>query len=341
MTQKITPIYSAKDFKSDQEVRWCPGCGDYAILTSVQKALADLPYPREDYAIISGIGCSSRFPYYMNTYGFHSIHGRAAAIATGVKLANPKLKVLQISGDGDALAIGGNHFIHTVRRNVDISMLIFNNEVYGLTKGQFSPTSSKGTVTKTSPNGTLEEAFDIAELALGAKGQFFARSLDSNIKLTTSIVKTAIEYEGTSVIEILQNCVVFNNQTHSAFFDKEQKLNNYIILEDGQPMLYGRDKSRGLVLDNKGKLRIAILEEEGLTADDVLVHDAQDPDPYLHGQLAAMKYPEFPIALGVIRAAKAPTYNRELDKQLDSIQKSRSIQSTDDLLNSGETWKVE
>ncbi len=195
--------YTAKDFKSDQEVRWCPGCGDYGILNSVQKALSTLPYAKKDYAIISGIGCSSRFPYYMNAYGFHSIHGRAAAIASGVKTANPNLKVIQISGDGDALAIGGNHFIHAIRRNVDITTIVFNNEIYGLTKGQYSPTSRLGKQTKTSPEGTIEQPFRVAELALGARGHYFARSLDINIKLSSEIIADAIEHKGTSVIEIL------------------------------------------------------------------------------------------------------------------------------------------
>ncbi len=332
--------YSAKDFKSDQEVRWCPGCGDYGILNSVQKALATLPYPKENYAIISGIGCSSRFPYYMNTYGFHTIHGRAAAIASGTKTAKPQLKVLQISGDGDALAIGGNHFIHCVRRNVDLTMIVFNNEIYGLTKGQYSPTSKLGKQTKTSPEGTIEQPFRVAELTLGARGHFFARSLDTNIKLSSSIIAEAVEYKGTAVIEILQNCVIFNDKTHKAFYDKENKQNNFIILEHGKPMLFGKGNDRGLILNKKGQLEVAILGENGITEKDILVHDITEPNPVLHWQLANMVYPDFPVALGVIRKIEGKTYEQELARLLTEKKEHSKIKCMDDLLQSGDTWKV-
>lgn len=338
MTQNIK--LTAKDFKSDQEVRWCPGCGDYGILNSVQKALGNLSHPKENYAVISGIGCSSRFPYYMETYGFHTIHGRAAAIASGVKTANPQLKVLQISGDGDAMAIGGNHFIHAVRRNIDITILIFNNEIYGLTKGQYSPTSQLGKKTKTSPEGTIELPFKVAELAMGARANFFARSLDTNVKLTASIVEEAVEHKSASVVEILQNCVIFNDKTHAAFFDKENKLNNFIILEHGKPMLFGKNKEKGLSLNRKGQIEVVEIGKNGINESDILVHDATTPTPYLHMQLAHLEYPKFPIVLGIIRKVNANTYETELMKQIEERQQISNIKCVDDLLSSGDTWEV-
>lgn len=332
--------YTAKDFKSDQEIRWCPGCGDYGILNAVQKALSTLPYPKEDYAIISGIGCSSRFPYYMNTYGFHSIHGRAAAIASGVKTANPQLKVLQISGDGDALAIGGNHFIHAIRRNIDFTMIVFNNEIYGLTKGQYSPTSRLGKQTKTSPEGTIEQPFRVAELALGARARFFARTLDVNIKLSSAIIADAVEHKGTSVIEILQNCVIFNDKTHAAFYDKENKQNNFIVLEDGKPMLFGKNNDRGLKLNAEGILEVAFLGKDGVSEADILVHHVATPNPMLHWQLANMSYPDFPIALGIIRKVEDKSYEEELTRLIAEKKERSPIKCMEDLLHSGDTWEV-
>lgn len=338
MTKNHT--YTPKDFKSDQEIRWCPGCGDYGILNAVQKALSTLPYPRKNYAIISGIGCSSRFPYYMNTYGFHSIHGRAAAIASGTKAANPNLKVLQISGDGDALAIGGNHFIHAIRRNIDITMIVFNNEIYGLTKGQYSPTSQLGKRTKTSPEGTIEQPFRVAELALGARAHFFARSFDMNIKLSASIIAEAVEHKGTSVVEILQNCVIFNDKTHAAFYDKENKLNNFIILEDGKPMIFGKNNEKGLILDKNGLVQVGQIGKNGITEADILVHKVATPNPILHWQLANMRYPDFPVALGIIRNLDAKTYDEELTRLVSEKQANPTIKCVDDLLHSGDTWEV-
>src|SRR5512137_2089932 len=255
---------SPKDFKSDQEVRWCPGCGDHAVLSSVQKALSELGIPREKFAFISGIGCSSRFPYYMNTYGFHGIHGRASAIATGVKTANPELSVWQITGDGDALAIGGNHFIHAIRRNIDVNIILFNNEIYGLTKGQYSPTSNIGLVTKTSPFGTVEEPFSVGELVIGAKGKFFARTLDSNVSLSTQIYIEAAKHKGTSVVEVLQNCVIFNDGIHDGVAGREVRDDRTIILKHGEPMIFGKDNDKGLVLDGL-KLKVVKLGENGIS----------------------------------------------------------------------------
>mgnify|MGYP001075201291 FL=1 len=333
-------MYTAKDFKSDQEVRWCPGCGDHGIIMAVQKAMAELDYPKESWAIISGIGCSSRFPYYMNAYGFHTIHGRAAAIASGAKNANRKLNILQISGDGDALAIGGNHFIHVIRRNVDMTILLFNNEIYGLTKGQYSPTTKLGTKTKTSPYGTIEHPFNPGELAIGAQSKFVARSIDTNVALTAEVLETAVKHKGTSVVEVLQNCVIFADGAHSAITDKELKEDRQLILQHGKPMIFGKNKDKGLRFDKSGKLEVVEIGKNGVTVDDILVHDAHNPNPFLHWMLVNMKAPEFPVALGVIREVEAHTYDEALDEQIEQVKKISDIHCMDDLLNSGDTWEV-
>ena len=331
---------TARDFKSDQEVRWCPGCGDHAVLSAVQKALPELGIPKEKFAFISGIGCSSRFPYYMDTYGFHGIHGRASAIATGVKTANPDLSVWQITGDGDALAIGGNHFIHVVRRNVDINIILFNNEIYGLTKGQYSPTSIKGTKTKTSPFGTVEEPFSVGELVIGARGKFFARTVDSNIALSTRIYVEAGRHKGTSVIEVLQNCVIFNDGIHETIAGKDVRDDRTIVLKHGEPMIFGKGNDKGLILDGL-KLRVVKLGENGFTEKNLLVHDAEEPNPGIQYMLANMQYPEYPVALGVIRAVPGPTYEAEVRQQIDDVRKKAPVKCMDDLLNSGSVWTVE
>jgi 2-oxoglutarate/2-oxoacid ferredoxin oxidoreductase subunit beta len=331
---------TAKDFKSDQEVRWCPGCGDHAVLSSVQRALAELGISKEKFAFISGIGCSSRFPYYMDTYGFHSIHGRASAIASGVKTSNPNLSVWQITGDGDALAIGGNHFIHAVRRNVDINIILFNNEIYGLTKGQYSPTSTKGLVTKTSPFGTVEEPFSVGELVIGARGKFFARTIDTNVALSTQIYTEAANHKGTSVIEVLQNCVIFNDGIHDTIADKEVRDDRTIILKHGQPMIFGKENDKGLILDGL-KLRVVKLGENGITEKNLLVHDPYEANPGIQYMLANMGYPEYPVALGVIRCVAGPTYDRAVHDQIDEVKKTAKIKCMDDLLMGGSTWNVE
>jgi len=340
MAETIEKKYTPKDFKSDQEVRWCPGCGDHSVLNGVQKALAELDIPRENYAFISGIGCSSRFPYYMNTYGFHSIHGRAAAIASGVKTANPALSVWEMTGDGDALAIGGNHFIHAIRRNIDINIILFNNEIYGLTKGQYSPTSQKGIVTKTSPFGTVEEPFSVGELVIGAKGKFFARTIDTNLSLSTQIYIDAEKHRGTSVIEVLQNCVIFNDAIHDNVAAKEVRDERTLILKHGQKMLFGNDNRMGLILDGL-KLRVVKIGENGVSEKDILVHDATEPNPGIHYMLANMKYPEYPVALGIIRAVPGETYDKAIANQIAEIKKISRIKCVDDLLTSGSTWEVE
>ena len=332
--------YTIKDFKSGNEVRWCAGCGDFAILNAVQKTMAGMGIPKEKYAIISGIGCSSRFPYYMNTFGFHTIHGRAAAIASGVKAANPDLSVWVMTGDGDAMAIGGNHFIHLIRRNIDINLVLFNNRIYGLTKGQYSPTSDRGFKSKTSPFGTVEDPFIPGQLVMGASGSFFARSLDGNLKLSQSVFGEAAKHKGTSVVEVLQNCVIFNNGIHNEITDPAHRADRQLILEHGKPMLFGAEKEKGLILKNC-KLEVAVIGENGITESDILVHDVTEPDLTIHLALIKMSLPEMPVALGVIRNVTGSVYAEEMSEQIKAIQEKRTITCVDELLRSGNTWEVE
>ncbi|MCB0495002.1 MAG: 2-oxoacid:ferredoxin oxidoreductase subunit beta [Cyclobacteriaceae bacterium] len=328
--------YTPKDFSSDQEVKWCPGCGDYAILKAVQKAMPEIGKKKEDIVFVSGIGCSSRFPYYMNTFGFHSIHGRAPALATGVKLANPNLSVWQITGDGDALAIGGNHFIHLIRRNVDINVLLFNNRIYGLTKGQFSPTTNLGQKTKSSPQGTIDNPFNPGELVIGANGKFFARATDTNLKQMTDIFIEAEKHKGASIVEIMQNCVIFNHHIYSNYTDKEVKEDNILQVEHGKPMIFGKESNKGLVL-NGFKLQVVTLGENGITEKDILVHDAHEEDSTLHNMLAKLP---MPIVTGVIRSVKDDTFEQRMKMQVEEVAKKSPYKSVDDLLVSGETWEI-
>ena len=339
MTEVAAQPLTNKDFTSDQDVRWCPGCGDYAILRAMQKALPQLEEKKENYVFIAGIGCSSRFPYYMNTYGFHTIHGRAPAIATGVKLANPKLKVWQITGDGDALAIGGNHFIHAIRRNIDINIILFNNEIYGLTKGQFSPTSQKGIKTKSNPHGTLDKPFMPTKLALGAGATFIARIPDTNPKEMQEVFLAAENHRGTSLVEILQNCVIFNDKTFAEVTGKDVKLDMQLYLEHGKPMIFGADNNKGIIL-NGLKLEVVTLGENGISESDVLVHDAHEQDISLHMMIATMRAPNFPVAMGVIRAVTELTFDQGMNAQLEENIKSAKFKTADDLFTSGDTWVV-
>ena len=332
-------IYSARDFKSDQEVKWCPGCGDHAVLSSMQGALATIAteddVPRERFAVVSGIGCSSRFPYYVRTYGFHGIHGRAAAIATGVKVANPELNVWVATGDGDALAIGGNHFIHAVRRNVDLTMMLFNNEIYGLTKGQYSPTTKIGKVTKTSPLGTVEKPFKPGELCIGAGGTFFARSVDAEVKLTQELLVAGARHRGMAVVEALVNCVIFNDKTHAQYAgDKATRAENTIVLRHGERMVFGAERDKGLALEGE-QLKVVSADSS-----DVLVHDAHASNPMIHFLLAGMSWPDFPVALGIIRQVEAPTYDAEVARQVAGQRAAARITDVDALLNSGNVWTV-
>ena len=328
--------YTYKDFTSDQEVRWCPGCDDYVILRSMQKALPEMGLKKEDVVFISGIGCSSRFPYYMDTYGMHSIHGRAAAIASGVKLANPDLSVWVITGDGDSLAIGGNHFIHVLRRNINLNIILFNNEIYGLTKGQFSPTSLIGQKTKTSPYGNTQPPFSPGELALGAQARFFARLGGNNPKVMTKIFIEAEKFKGTSLIEVLQNCVIFNDGCFDHVTDKKIRDDKQIHLEHGQPMIFGKERNKGLVL-NGLKLEVVTIGENGITEENILVHDAKEPDSTLHMMLVRMEYP---LATGIIRAVEELTFEEREDALTREVKARSRFNNVDDLFFSGETYEV-
>ncbi|NDV63752.1 2-oxoacid:ferredoxin oxidoreductase subunit beta [Bacteroides sp. 224] len=331
--------YTAKDYKNDQSVRWCPGCGDHALLNSLHKAMAELNVEPHNIAVISGIGCSSRLPYYMNTYGFHTIHGRAAAIATGVKVANPQLSVWQISGDGDGLAIGGNHFIHALRRNVDMNIVLLNNRIYGLTKGQYSPTSPRGMVTKSSPYGTIEDPFRPAELVFGARGRFFGRCVDVDGASSVEVLTASAKHKGTSVVEVLQNCVIFNEGSQSMVATKTDRAKNAIYLKHGEPMIFGENNELGLMQEGFG-IKVVKLGENGITEKDLLVHDAHCQDCTLHLKLALMEGPDYPIALGVIRDVEAPTYNDCIYAQIEEVRARKKARTLEEMLLAGETWEV-
>ena len=328
--------YTFKDFASDQEVRWCPGCDDYVILRSMQKALPEMGVKKEDVVFISGIGCSSRFPYYIDSYGMHGIHGRAPAIASGVKLANPDLSVWVITGDGDSLAIGGNHFIHVLRRNLDLNIILFNNEIYGLTKGQFSPTSLIGQKTKTSPYGNTQPPFSPGELALGAQARFFARIGGNTPKEMTQLFIEAEKFEGTSLIEVLQNCPIFNDGCYTNITDKAVRADKQIRLEHGKPMIFGKERDKGLVL-NGLKLKVVTIGENGVTESDILVHDAKESDSTLHSMLVRLEYP---VATGIIRAVEELTLEAREEALTNEVKANSKFNKVDDLFFSGETYEV-
>ena len=337
-TSTPTVKYTVKDFQSDQDVRWCPGCGDYSILAQVQRIMPDLGIPHHKIVFISGIGCSSRFPYYMNTYGFHSIHGRATAIASGVKLANPDLSVWVVTGDGDGLSIGGNHLIHLLRRNIDLNVLLFNNQIYGLTKGQYSPTSEKGKITKSTPYGSIDYPFNPISLALGASTTFAARSMDRDPKHLQGILKRAAGHRGTSFVEIYQNCNVFNDGAFSQFTEKETKDDTVLFLEHGKPLVFGKERNKGIRLN--GFTPEAVLLSEGkYSVSDLLVHD--ETDTTLAGILAEMTYKNsLPRPLGVFLSIERPTYEEEMMRQIEFAKEKRGIGNIDRLLRSGETWVI-
>ena len=340
MENQTQCAFAPADYKNSQSVRWCPGCGDHAILNVLHKAMSAIGVAPKDTVVVSGIGCSSRLPYYMNTYGMHTIHGRAAAIATGVKTARPELTVWQISGDGDGLAIGGNHFIHAVRRNIDINLLLFNNKIYGLTKGQYSPTSDRGFVSKSSPYGTTEDPFIPAELVFGARGNFFARSIDIALDTTKEVMVAAASHKGCSVVEVRQNCVIFNNGSHAALSDKEMRDEHTIHLHHGEKMLFGKNMEKGLVQDGFG-LKAVTIGEDGYTIDDVLVHDAHCPVNFLQQQLAMMDGTDLPLAIGVIRDVEAPSYETDVQNQVEEVKAKKDFTSLRDMiLKTTETWEV-
>jgi 2-oxoglutarate ferredoxin oxidoreductase subunit beta len=331
--------YTRKDFVSDQEVKWCAGCGDYSILAAVTNALPEIGVEKKDIVFVSGIGCSSRFPYYVDTYGVHGLHGRAMAIASGVKVSHPNLNVWVTTGDGDSMAIGGNHFIHILRRNIDVNIIMFNNQIYGLTKGQYSPTTPLGQKTKTSPHGTIEHPFKPAELAMGAEGTFFARAVDTNPKMMKEIFIEAAKHKGASMVEVLQNCVIFNNHAHAQITSKEFRDDHQIYLRHGEKMIFGKERNKGLILDGL-KLKVVTIGENGITEDDILTHDVKDEDGTLHYLLSRMTLPEFPVAMGVIRAVDAKVYDEELEKQIADVKANSKIKNMTDLVNSGETFEL-
>ncbi len=327
-----------KDFVSDQEVRWCPGCGDYSILAQTQRVMPDFGYPRENIVFISGIGCSGRLPYYMNTYGFHSIHGRAPTLAAGLKAARPDLMVWVITGDGDALSIGGNHLLHTLRRNVDVRIVMFNNRIYGLTKGQASPTSEMGKVTKSSPFGTVDYPVSPLAVALAAEATFIARSVDTFTDHLKGTLDRAGHHRGSAFVEVLQNCNIFNDGAHREFTDREVREDRTLTLEHGAPMIFGKERDRGIRL-NGHQPEVVTLGQDGITEADLLVHD--ETDPLIAFMLSRIYWPEFPVPVGVIRSIARPTHDQMLNDQIAGAIAARGRGDLKRLLNAGETWTVE
>jgi len=341
-TLELNNKLTGKDFATDQDVKWCPGCGDYSILKQVQTVFPDLGVPKEKFVFISGIGCSSRFTYYMDTYGMHSIHGRAAAIASGVKASNPDLSVWIISGDGDAFSIGGNHFIHLMRKNFDVNYLVFNNQIYSLTKGQYSPTSEKGKVTKTTPYGSIEEPFNPSELALGAKASFVSRTLDRNPKHMQAILKRAHEFKGTSFVEVYQNCPVFNDEAFFAFSDKETKKEEAIFLEHGQPLIFGQEDEKGIIFEGLTP-KIINFKEKNVSPNDLWIHDEKDKtkanivsrffDTLFEGE-------HFPRPFGVIYADERPVYDEGMTEQINDVRAKKGKTPLNKILSGDKTWQI-
>ena len=333
------PVLTAADFATDQDVRWCPGCGDYAILAQMKKMLPSLGIPRQNTVFISGIGCSSRFPYYMNTYGIHSIHGRAPAFATGLKVARPELSVWVITGDGDGLSIGGNHLMHAIRRNLDINIILFNNRIYGLTKGQYSPTSPLGKKTKTSPMGAIDNPLHPLSIAIGCEATFVARSIDTHIKHLEVVLRRAAQHRGTAFVEIYQNCNVFNDGAWAYANNRQTKFENTIELEHGAPLVFGKSGQRGIRLNG---LEPEVVElGTGITENDLLVHDEQAAEPSLAYLLSRLRHEDgFPEPIGVFRAVDSPRYDEELNRQIVAARTQRGTGDLTQLFSSGETWTV-
>jgi 2-oxoglutarate ferredoxin oxidoreductase subunit beta len=329
-----------KDFKTDQEVRWCPGCGDYAVLAAVQSFLPELGLRRENIVFVSGIGCSSRFPYYMNTYGFHSIHGRAPAIATGLAASRPDLSVWVVTGDGDSLSIGGNHLIHALRRNVNLKILMFNNRIYGLTKGQYSPTSEVGKITKSTPMGSLDAPFNPMSLAIGAEGTFVARTIDSDRKHLQSVLREAAQHKGTALVEIYQNCNIFNDGAFEPMKDPQVRDDVTIRLEHGQPIVFGADGDKALVRSDSGGFEVARTAEVDPAR--VVVHDAKNPDPSQAFALSRLDSPSFEhTPIGIFRQVERPSYDEQLRHQLDEAVERQGKGDLAALLSSGDTWRID
>lgn len=340
MSAPVTQLgLTAKDFGSDQDVRWCPGCGDYSILAQVKKVMANIGARRENTVFVSGIGCSSRFPYYMETYGFHSIHGRALAVATGVKIANPDLDVWVVTGDGDGLSIGGNHFLHTIRRNVDLKVLLFNNRIYGLTKGQYSPTSPFGKKTKSTPMGSVDYPLHPISVAIGAEATFVARAIDINVKHLEYVLERAAAHKGTAFIEIYQNCNIFNDMAFEYATGKDTKDDTTVFLEHGKPLIFGKEKNKGIRLHGMEPEMVTL--GDGVAVDDLLIHDEKQKEPSLAYLLSRMHYPEFPEPMGVFRCVERPTFDRMMMDQVGSAKKSMGEGRLEQLFDDGETWVVE
>ena len=333
------PKLTRADFATDQTVRWCPGCGDYSILAQTQKLMPSLGIPRENIVFVSGIGCSSRFPYYMNTYGFHSIHGRAPTIATGLKLSRPELSVWVVTGDGDGLSIGGNHLIHAMRRNLDITILLFNNRIYGLTKGQYSPTSELGKVTKSSPFGTAEQPINPLGVALASECTFVARSVDTDTQHLTSVIERAARHKGTSFVEIYQNCNIFNDGAFDAFVAREVRSDRMVYLEHGKPLIFGKEHDKGIRLNGLHP-EVVTLGKDGVTEKDLLVHDENAREPSLAYLLSRMTYPEFPVPTGVFYSVDRPCLEDIVEKQGVQATAKLGAGSLERLLKSGATWTV-
>jgi 2-oxoglutarate ferredoxin oxidoreductase subunit beta len=332
------PTLTRKDFVSDQEVRWCPGCGDYSILAQTQKVMPDFGYPKEKIVFISGIGCSGRLPYYMNTYGFHTIHGRAPTMATGLKAARPDLMVWVITGDGDALSIGGNHLLHSMRRNVDLKMVMFNNRIYGLTKGQASPTSEFGKRTKSSPQGTIDYPVQPLSVALAAEASFVARSVDTHTEHLQQTLDRAGFHKGSAFVEVLQNCNIFNDGAWRDFTDREVREDRMLMLEHGKPMIFGKDRDKGIRLNGLHPEIVAL--GSGVAEEDLLVHDEHAEDPYLAYMLSRMWYPDFPVPVGVLRQVERPTHDQLVEGQLSEAVAKQGEGDLEKTLRSGDTWTV-
>jgi len=330
---------SAKDYKLDAPVKWCAGCGSHAVLSTIRNTLPETGVKKENIVFVSGIGCSSRFPYYINTYGFHSLHGRAPAIASGIKVANPDLSVWVVTGDGDAMAIGGNHFIHILRRNINVNILLFNNKIYGLTKGQYSPTTPQGSITKTSPDGSIESPFRPGELVMGAQGTFFARVVDNDIKMMKEVLVEAAIHKGTSVVEVLQNCVIFANEVHNEITGRDVKDDHQIYLKHGEPMIFGKERNKGLVL-RSNRFEVVTIGENGITEKDIMVHNANDPEDTTHYMLSRMTLPDYPVAMGVIRSVNSPVYESMLYDQMRERKQNSEVKNMDELLKSGHVFEI-
>jgi len=331
-----TANLSRKDFVTDQDVRWCPGCGDYSILAQVQKVMPELGVPRENFVFISGIGCSSRFPYYMNTYGFHSIHGRAPAIASGLKSTRPELSVWVVTGDGDGLSIGGNHLLHVLRRNVGVKILLFNNKIYGLTKGQYSPTSELGKVTKSTPLGSIDYPLHPISVALGAEATFVARTIDVEAKHLQEIIRRAHEHTGAAFVEVLQNCNIFNDGAFADLTEKDTKSESQLLLEHGKPLIFGKGRDKGIRM--RGHSLEVVRLGDGAAESDLIVHD--EHDDALAFLLSTMQPPKFPTPIGVFRAVQRSSYEEAINTQIEQSRGRQGEGNLDDLFNRGDTWEV-